>query len=135
LLVDCDHGQLTCGSRERQQGPRSLLLSFVGPARLRSGVTSEVGGLEAWEAQQAVCEYTADMAPNTDQLALERTRLANERTLLSYVRTALGAAGAGVGVLELVDAPALGWLLVVAAAGLLLIGIGRFLAVRRRFEP
>jgi putative membrane protein len=74
------------------------------------------------------------MPSSPDQLALERTRLANERTLLAYVRTALGAAGGGVGLLEFVDEPAVGWGLVAAGGALLLFGLARFFVIRRRFE-
>jgi putative membrane protein len=70
-----------------------------------------------------------------DTLAVERTRLANERTLLSYVRTALGLMAGGVGVLELWQGEAgarVAWLLMLAGAAVLLLGVARFISVRRR---
>jgi putative membrane protein len=68
-----------------------------------------------------------------DRLALDRTLLANERTLLAYVRTALALLGAGVGLLEFVDAalaPFAGWSCLVAGALMGLLGLWRYLTVR-----
>ncbi|HEX8694995.1 MAG TPA: DUF202 domain-containing protein [Longimicrobium sp.] len=72
-----------------------------------------------------------------DQLALDRTFLANERTLLAYVRTALALAGAGAGLLGFVETPAArsgGWVLLVAGALVMVLGIWRFLTVRRHLH-
>lgn len=69
-----------------------------------------------------------------DQLALDRTVLANERTLLAYIRTALGLVGAGVGLLHFVSGPAGslgGWLLIAVSLAAFLIGIWRYISVRR----
>lgn len=69
------------------------------------------------------------------QLALERTQLANERTFLAYVRTALSLLAAGVVLLQyLAVNPGyilLGWLLAGSGALVLLVGVMRFLKVRR----
>lgn len=69
-----------------------------------------------------------------DRLALDRTHLANERTLLAYVRTALALVGAGAGLIHFVDTPGsmvTGWILIGTGAAGLLIGIWRFMVVRR----
>ena len=72
-----------------------------------------------------------------DLLALERTRLANERTLLAYVRTALALAGGGAGLVGFVPGD-LAWIaglgLVAVGALVLLWGVRRFAAVRRRLD-
>jgi putative membrane protein len=73
-----------------------------------------------------------------DELALERTRLANERTLLAYVRTSLALAGGGAAVLHFFADR--GWVAVVGALLLFggvavgVVGLQRFLAVRRRIN-
>ncbi|MBW3628043.1 MAG: DUF202 domain-containing protein [Gemmatimonadetes bacterium] len=72
-----------------------------------------------------------------DQLAVDRTLLANERTLLAYVRTALALLGAGVGLLEFVDATAAsfaGWTCAVAGALMVPLGLWRYLTVRARLR-
>lgn len=81
---------------------------------------------------------TTPSLPDTalrDALAVDRTELANERTLLSYLRTGMSSAAAGVAVANLYEERGA---LVVAACLVLLgvlavvVGIGRFLRVRRR---
>lgn len=76
-------------------------------------------------------------APSTvrDELALERTRLANERTLLAYVRTALSLIAGGAVLLQFFSQYELyvvvAWGLFLAGAATLLVGIGRFMSVRK----
>lgn len=78
-----------------------------------------------------------ESAPSTvrDKLALERTRLANERTLLAYVRTALSLIAGGAVLLQFFSQydvyVAVAWVLFVAGAVTLLVGIGRFARVRQ----
>jgi putative membrane protein len=71
-----------------------------------------------------------------DQLALDRTRLANERTVLAYIRTAFMLFVAGVTALKLfVETPAVvvtAWLFVGLGILVMLLGIWRFVAMRRR---
>jgi putative membrane protein len=77
-----------------------------------------------------------DGAGKRDNLALERTHLANERTFLAYVRTALSMLGGGAVVLHFfpMSPPArgIGWFLVGAGSLVLVLGIYRFVRVRRR---
>lgn len=74
----------------------------------------------------------------TDQLALDRTRLANERTLLAYLRTALGFLAAGVTLWRFFPTSAadraVGVAGMVFGAGLLVVGVWRFLAELRRYR-
>lgn len=70
-----------------------------------------------------------------DQLALQRTRLANERTLLAYLRTGIMLAATG-GTLFTLKAEAgkltvLAWPLLVTAAVVTVIGIGRYRRMAR----
>jgi putative membrane protein len=70
-----------------------------------------------------------------DQLALERTSMANERTFLAYIRTALALAAGGVALIELwQDAPAYvsGMTAILIATVVLIIGVWRYIAARRR---
>ncbi len=72
-----------------------------------------------------------------DLLALDRTHLANERTLLAYVRTALALAGAGAGLIQFFDtstSQTTGWILIGSGVAGLLVGIWRFLVVRRHLS-
>ena len=70
-----------------------------------------------------------------DHLALDRTRLANERTLLSYLRTALMLLVAGASAVKFVgqshDVVFTGWLFIVLAFAVAIIGTWRFLDMRR----
>ncbi|GAB5526033.1 MAG: hypothetical protein Roseis2KO_39050 [Roseivirga sp.] len=71
----------------------------------------------------------------TDFLALERTKLANERTFLAYFRTFVVFVSSGFVILK-VDALEnlifLGYTFILMGAVLLLIGIMRFLYVKKR---
>lgn len=71
----------------------------------------------------------------TDYLAMERTKLANERTFLAYFRTFVVFVSSGFVILK-VDALEnlifLGYAFIVMGAVLLIIGIMRFLYVKRR---
>lgn len=72
-----------------------------------------------------------------DRLALDRTHLANERTLLAYVRTALALAGAGAGLIQFFDtatSQVTGRVLIVLGVLGFLVGIWRFLVVRRHLS-
>ena len=72
-----------------------------------------------------------------DELAIDRTVLANERTFLAYLRTSLAFAVVGGTILkvpELRSLRQLGWLALVMAAGWLVFGIWRSLAMHRRIR-
>jgi putative membrane protein len=69
-----------------------------------------------------------------DRLALERTLLANERTLLAYVRTAMALIIGGASLARFVPgalATAGGWGLVILGAVGFVVGVRRFLVLRR----
>jgi len=69
-----------------------------------------------------------------DILALDRTSLANERTLLAYVRTAVGLAAGGVGLAQLINATwadVVGWTLALSGVVFAVVGVTRFILVRR----
>ncbi|MDP2308806.1 MAG: DUF202 domain-containing protein [Pseudomonadota bacterium] len=74
----------------------------------------------------------------TDQLALDRTQLANERTFLAYLRTALGFMAAGGTLWRLFPLNpadrALGVVGIGIGAGLLVVGVWRFLTELRRYR-
>lgn len=75
-----------------------------------------------------------------DYLALDRTVLANERTLLAYVRTFLGFLATGAGIVKLFTEPlaqAAGYTLMAVSPVVLVIGVSRFVRMRRqlRFSP
>lgn len=71
----------------------------------------------------------------TDFLALERTKLANERTFLAYFRTFVVFVSSGIVILK-VDAlenlMILGYASIAMAILLLIIGIVRFIYVKKR---
>ncbi len=69
-----------------------------------------------------------------DWLAIERTKLANERTILDYFRTFLVILGTGVTILKLSffsDLKSYGIVLIISATILLIIGVLRFLKVKK----
>jgi len=72
-----------------------------------------------------------------DYLAIERTRLANERTALSYLRTTLAMAAGGLTLIHLVRTPAAqvtAWTLLISGSIIIMFGLYRFVAVRRRVQ-
>lgn len=72
-----------------------------------------------------------------DYLALERTKLANERTLLSYIRSSLYLLIGGVTLLQIQGLESIhyiGYIALVLTVIILLIGIYRYLKVRRRLD-
>lgn len=72
-----------------------------------------------------------------DHLALQRTRLANERTLLTYIRSALYLIIAGIAFLhakEFEQVPYLGTLCFAFSGVLFLIGIVRYVQLRRQIN-
>lgn len=74
---------------------------------------------------------------NTDQLAMERTRLANERTFLAYFRTFIVFLSSGFAIVRLSileEIREIGYLLLIIAPLMLLIGILRFFYMKRRLR-
>lgn len=72
-----------------------------------------------------------------DYLAIERTRLANERTLLSYIRSSLYLILGGIAFLQLQEHPNfryLGMVALIFSAIFLLIGIYRFMLLKRSLK-
>jgi len=70
-----------------------------------------------------------------NKLAVDRTRLANERTLLAYVRTAIMLFSSGFTLLKLLPElkvqKLIGYLLYLAAAATLIIGVVSYIRVNR----
>lgn len=70
-----------------------------------------------------------------NKLAVDRTRLANERTLLAYVRTAIMLFASGFTLLKLLPElkvqKFIGYLLYLAAAVTLIIGVVSYIRVNR----
>lgn len=72
-----------------------------------------------------------------DYLAMQRTTLANERTLFSYIRTSLYLILGGIGLVEVEVFNNLRWVgfaALIISAILLVYGIVRYLALRRRLK-
>ncbi|MDO8716553.1 MAG: DUF202 domain-containing protein [Dehalococcoidales bacterium] len=72
-----------------------------------------------------------------DYLASDRTILANERTLLSYVRTSMAFAGGGAALIQFFDrliVQLIGWALIPVAIAIMVVGIQRFLKMKRRLN-
>lgn len=72
-----------------------------------------------------------------DWLAIDRTRMANERTFLAYFRTFVVILSSGVAILKvemLEDMSDLGIFLVGIAPVILVIGVARFLYVKRHIR-
>ncbi len=72
-----------------------------------------------------------------DHLALQRTKLANERTLLTYIRSALYLIIAGIAFLnvkEFAQIPYLGMLCFVFSGVLFLVGILRYVQLRKQID-
>lgn len=73
----------------------------------------------------------------TDELAVERTRLANERTFLAYFRTFIVFLSSGFAILKLSaleEIMTVGYMLVVIAPLLFILGLFRFLYVRKQIR-
>lgn len=73
----------------------------------------------------------------TDELAVERTRLANERTFLAYFRTFIVFLSSGFAILKLSvleEIMTVGYMLVVIAPLLFIMGLFRFLYVRKQIR-
>jgi putative membrane protein len=73
----------------------------------------------------------------TDHLALVRTKLANERTLLAYFRTSIVLLSSGVAILKLEllsEIRSIGILLLIITPILFLIGLFRFLYVKKKIN-
>ena len=73
----------------------------------------------------------------SDWLAIERTRLANERTFLAYFRTSLALLAGGVTILRLdafQDVRWLGYVMLLLAPLVFLVGLWRLFSVKRRIE-
>jgi len=71
----------------------------------------------------------------TDLLALERTNLANERTFLAYFRSSIVFLSSGFVILKiegLQNLKILGYILLITAVFLLIIGFVRFYYVKKR---
>lgn len=72
-----------------------------------------------------------------DFLAIERTKLANERTFLAYFRTFIVILGSGLTILKLelfADIKSFGFILTIVSPILLIIGIIRLFAVKRKIK-
>ena len=72
-----------------------------------------------------------------DVVALERTKLANERTFLAYFRTFIVFLSSGFAILKLEflqEIKVLGYVFILIAPFLLIIGISRFFYVRRHIR-
>ncbi len=72
-----------------------------------------------------------------DIVALERTKLANERTFLAYFRTFIVFLSSGFAILKLdflQEIRSLGYVFIIIAPLLLIIGISRFFYVKRHIK-
>lgn len=82
-------------------------------------------------------EETKPKISLSDWLAIERTRLANERTFLAYFRTSLALLAGSVTILRLDafrDIRWLGYILLVLAPLVFLVGLWRLFSVKWRIE-
>lgn len=81
-----------------------------------------------------------DKNPNLilrDLLAIDRTRLSNERTFLSYFRSFIVIVSSGIAIMKidmLTEIQSLGYAFLVIGPLMLLVGVGRFLYVRRHIK-
>ena len=72
-----------------------------------------------------------------DYLAADRTVLANDRTLMAYIRTSVALAAAGGSLIHFLESLAAdigGGLLLALAAGILGVGLQRFIWYQRRLK-
>ncbi|MBI4286567.1 MAG: DUF202 domain-containing protein [Chloroflexi bacterium] len=82
-------------------------------------------------------QFNRDELILRDYLAADRTALANERTLLSYIRTSVALAAGGVSLIHFLGSLAAdigGGVLLALAAGVLIVGLQRFVWYRRRLK-
>ncbi len=73
----------------------------------------------------------------TDKLAIDRTKLANERTFLAYFRTFIVFLSSGLAIIKLdilTEIKWIGFMLSIIAPALFLIGLIRFLYVKRSIK-
>lgn len=73
----------------------------------------------------------------TDMLAMERTRLANERTFLAYFRTFIVFLSSGIAIIKinaLQEIISIGYFLLFLSPILLIVGLIRFLYVKRQLK-
>jgi putative membrane protein len=73
----------------------------------------------------------------TDLLAIDRTKLANERTFLAYFRTFIVFISSGIAIIKLSvleEIAFVGYLLLIVGPGIFLVGLFRFLYVKRRMK-
>lgn len=73
----------------------------------------------------------------TDRLAIERTRLANERTFLAYFRSTIVFLSSGFAIIKLKilsEIEWIGYILIAIGPILLLIGLTRFIYVKRSIK-
>lgn len=73
----------------------------------------------------------------TDELAVERTRLANERTFLAYFRTFIVFLSSGFAILKisaLEEIMTVGYMLLIVAPLMFIVGLIRFLYVRKQIR-
>jgi putative membrane protein len=81
-------------------------------------------------------EKTAGLSAR-DRFAADRTSLANERTLLAYIRTAIALLATGVGLPYLFTSTftiVVGAILIALSVFLIIMGVWRFRAERRRIQ-
>ena len=105
---------------------------FVFPTSQRTGLTTLFSS-----TRSSVMSDTAS-TETRDRLALVRTELANERTLLAYGRTGLMVTATGATLIKFfADStvpPVIGWGLMVGGVVIGVIGVARFVNLRRRLS-
>ena len=72
-----------------------------------------------------------------DLLAIDRTVLSNQRSFLACIRTSLSVFVAGVSFIKFIGytwTTVIGWAFMPLSAALLLIGVSRYLHMKRRIE-
>lgn len=99
------------------------------------GYTATRGRKEGDVNEQLYGAFDPEELVLRDHLAADRTILANERTLLAYVRTTLALLAVGASFIQFFDSLAVtGWGLILLGAGLLSMGVARFLRMRARIN-
>ena len=87
--------------------------------------------------KNAYSRFTEDRLTLRDELAVDRTVLANERTMLGYVRTGLAFLVLGLSFLHFLEEAyyhVAGYVFMAVAVIVLLVGIIRFLQMRRELQ-